>query len=155
MKLTQKTLFQCFDKSRRQSPSISDHDEITLLDVIECKPEIKSPLKKRDVPVRQPDFLLPIHVRQDAGAPQNAIIPLLNQWQLIPTDDDRPRLDHLGHFPRLPSVSHHDESTLPQVQVSSSCLQTALVHPALPFSSRASPRPNDRSSYSKSTPTMT
>ena len=115
MKLTQKTLFQCFDKSRRKSPSISDHDEISLLDVIECEPEIKSPIHKREVPVRHPDFLLPIHVRQGVDASPDEIVPLLNQWQLIPIEDDPLPSDHLGHFPRLSSASHHNESTPPLV----------------------------------------
>ncbi|CAF4458594.1 unnamed protein product, partial [Rotaria magnacalcarata] len=81
MKLTQKTLFQCFDKSERQSTvNSNDSDE----DIIECEPEIKLSDKRSSNQVSRSDFLIPVHVRQEDNLSKDECISsLLNSWKLI------------------------------------------------------------------------
>ena len=113
MKLTQKTLFQCFDKSQKQSPVIiDDTDE----DIIECKLELKPISLPEEIPSHLPDFLLPIHIRQEDKSPPNDIIPLLNQWKLIEFNDEISS-DHLQNFSRLSSTINPQEIDSLKLQV--------------------------------------
>jgi hypothetical protein len=133
MKLTQKTIFQCFDKSQRQSPIIlDDKDEgiiktsskfetiykqiNLLLDIIECELEIKPSIEQQEIHSHPPDFLLPIHIRQEDKSSQNDIIPLLNQWKLIESNDEI-LSDHLQNFDRICPTIKNNETNSPKIQV--------------------------------------
>ncbi|CAF0829516.1 unnamed protein product [Adineta steineri] len=74
MKLTQKTLFQCFEKSRPQSPLLKSSQ-----DSPPCESQTKISSEQQQSSVRQPDFLLPIHIRQSNDSLSNTNIPLLNE----------------------------------------------------------------------------
>lgn len=102
MKLTQTTLFQCFDKSQRQSPIILDDKDPgkmffkriiisikhLLLDIIECELEIKAVSTPVECSSHPTDFLLPIHIRQGEKCLENEIIPRLKEWKFNESDDD-------------------------------------------------------------------
>ena len=57
------------------------------IDVIVCEADVPPSVEKGITPVLSSDFLLPIHVRQEDASSPNAIIPLLNQWKLVQSDD--------------------------------------------------------------------
>jgi hypothetical protein len=73
---------------------------IFLLDIIEC--ELAS-----SIPTVQPDFILPVHIRQEEKSLENGIIPLFNQWKLIESNDDDLSLNYLENFHRIgPTVNN-------------------------------------------------
>ncbi|CAF1375268.1 unnamed protein product [Rotaria sordida] len=112
MKLTQKTIFQCFDKSQRQSPiTLNDQDE----DIIECESEIKSSNDEQEIHLPQSDFLLPVHIRQEEKSSENNSIHLLNQWKLIDSNDDI-SLNYFQNFYRICPTINNNETNLPKLQ---------------------------------------
>ncbi len=128
MKLTQKTLFQCFDKSQRQSPIILDEtdegisflkrlndefNDFSILEIIECELPSSDPQESQS---HQPDFLLPIHIRQEEKSLQNSILPLLNQWKLIESNDDLSS-SHLENFYRICPTVNNPQINSPTLQV--------------------------------------
>ncbi|CAF1083083.1 unnamed protein product [Adineta ricciae] len=113
MKLTQKTIFQCFDKSQKQSPIvINEKDD----DIIECDVELE-PSLSIEQPESQTDFLLPVHVRQDDTSSQDEIIPLISRWKVEEVDDDDSiSLHHSNDFYRICPFNNPDQIASPRVQ---------------------------------------
>jgi hypothetical protein len=87
-----------------------------LLDIIECEPEIQPSIELPETPPRRPDFLLPIHIRQEDKSPKNDIIPLFDQWKLTESDDDISS-DHLRNFYRISPTTNHNEIDSSKLQV--------------------------------------
>ncbi|UJR15561.1 hypothetical protein I4U23_002500 [Adineta vaga] len=117
MKLTQKTIFQCFDKSQRQLPILINEEGEEEDDIVECDLETQSSTEQLESEPRQPDFLEPIHVRQEGNkSSQDAIIPLFNQWKVTESDDDL-RCGHLGDFYRICPSKNHNEIVSQKVQL--------------------------------------
>ena len=131
MKLTQTTLFRCFEKSQRQSPIIIDEKEPGTiftssfleekfhvcshisLDIIECELEIKPASPTPSHPV---DFLLPIHIRQEGNCLQDEIIPRLKQWKFNDVDDDLSS-NYLHTFHRIYPTVNQQKINSPKLQV--------------------------------------
>ncbi len=88
---------------------------LDLLDIIECEIELKPSLEQQDLHPHQPDFLLPVHIRQQDQSPQDNIIPLLNQWKLIESNDDISP-NHLQEFHRICPKDDNNQTDLPQFQ---------------------------------------
>lgn len=131
MKLTQTTLFQCFDKSQRQSPIILDekdpgmneeehfHKNIHLLDVIECEVERKAASNPVESSLQSTDFLLPVHIRQEEKCLENEIIPRLKGWKVNQSNDDLSS-NYLQKFYRICPTGHSQTSNTPKLQVNPS-----------------------------------
>jgi len=92
MKLTQKTLFQCFEKSRPKSPVINSSPSKTIkilfqkiifpslcLAIPSCESQIKPSSEQQESHIPQPDFLLPIHTRQLNNPLSTNITPSFNE----------------------------------------------------------------------------
>ncbi|CAF3402597.1 unnamed protein product [Rotaria socialis] len=114
MKLTQKTLFQCFDKSERQSTvNSNDSDE----DIIECEPEIKLSDKRSNNHVPRSDFLIPVHVRQEDNLSKDECVSsLLNSWKLIDSNDDLLSKHSQDFYRMCPTSSNSNETNSPKLQ---------------------------------------
>ncbi len=88
-----------------------------LLEIIECELEIKPSHEQQETHSHQPDFLLPIHIRQEDKSLQNDIIPLINQWKLIESNDDDISSNDLQNFYRICPTINKNENDFPKLQV--------------------------------------
>jgi hypothetical protein len=126
---------------------------ILLLDIIECELEIKPSVDQQETPPHRPDFLLPIHIRQEDKSSQNDIIPLLNQWKLIESPDDLSS-DHFQDFYRICPTVNNNESDSPKLQVYYSAFVFSRIEFLLYLSSCLSHRTNVKWNYFNNIPMM-
>ncbi|CAF0847203.1 unnamed protein product [Rotaria sordida] len=107
MKLTQKTLFQCFEKSRPSSPIINSP---TIIHSCESQIKISSEQQKSDK--HQSNCLLPIHIRQLNNSLYNDIIPCFNERKF---NDDN--LSHSSQeFYRICPTIVNNQNHLPKIE---------------------------------------
>ena len=130
MKLTQRTLFQCFDRSRRPIVTLSEDDpegraivnlskfHFVLIDIIECEPEKEKEISSEPETNQTTvvDYLLPIHVRQSEEPSVNRIIPLMNQWNFIESNDTEPSTNILSEFYRICPITPNDHCNKSEIQ---------------------------------------
>ena len=107
MKLTQRTLFQCFDKSRSQLPTTQSKDKganlkltecLVQLDVPSCKPPSPNFVEQPISHLSQADFLLPIHIRQLSDSPLSNLAHPLKRRSL---ENDHPAASSSQEFFRI------------------------------------------------------
>ncbi|CAF4894138.1 unnamed protein product, partial [Rotaria magnacalcarata] len=107
MKLTQKTLFQCFEKSRPSAPIIN-----SLPNFQPSESQIKSSSEQHESNVRRLDFVLPIHIRQLDNTLSNDSIPYLNERKF----NDENLLDSSQEFYRICPTIVKNENPLPKLE---------------------------------------
>ena len=124
MKLTQKTLFQCFDKSRPSSPVPNPSQGRTTAFLVSSLDSCSRPTvtslnasqakksdEQQEIHACHSNFLLPVHIRQLDGLSATERVPLLTTRR--PIDDQRtysfqqftwPTADidrGFNHFPKM------------------------------------------------------
>ncbi|CAF4354288.1 unnamed protein product, partial [Rotaria socialis] len=107
MKLTQKTLFQCFEKSRPSAPIIN-----SLPNIQPSQSQIKSSSEQRESNVHRSDFVLPIHIRQLDNTLSNDSIPYLNERKF----NDENLLHSSQEFYRICPTIVKNENPLPKLE---------------------------------------
>ncbi|CAF3692369.1 unnamed protein product [Rotaria sp. Silwood1] len=101
MKLTQKTLFQCFEKSRPTSPIVKS-----------CESQIKISSQQQESENHQSNFLLPIHIRQLYNSLNNDIIPCFNERKF---NDDNSSYSS-QEFYRICPTNVNNQNHLPKLK---------------------------------------
>ena len=139
MKLTQKTLFQCFKKTRPQSPIINNSSTGTSmnlgwiyrrslynLETNSTSSQTKIPCEQLEIHARQPDYIIPVHIRQSTGSSCIKTDSLLNDT-ITSDDDDVPHSTE--EFYRICPTIIHYQSPLAKLTVrfSFSCNTERIV----------------------------
>ncbi len=119
MKLTQKTLFQCFEKSRPKSPVVHSSPSKKTKILIQKKSEslFEFPInvisEQQESQTPQPDFLLPIHIRQLKSSLNPPISPLFNERKL---NNDNSICFNQEFYRICPTIIHN-QCHLPKLEV--------------------------------------
>lgn len=123
MKLTQRTLFQCFDKSRSQPLTTQSKDKSTdlklaesllQLDVPLCKPPSPNAIEQPISHLSQADFLLPIHIRQLSDSPASNLAHPLKRRTL---ENDHTTASSSQEFFRICPSADLPTSNWPKIEV--------------------------------------
>ncbi|CAF2782624.1 unnamed protein product [Rotaria sp. Silwood2] len=107
MKLTQKTLLQCFEKSRPSSSIINSSPIIHS-----CESQIKTSCQHQESDNRQSDFVLPIHIRQLNNSLSNDIIPCFNERKF---NDDNSFCSSQEFYRICPTIVNN-QNHLPKIE---------------------------------------
>ncbi|CAF0829067.1 unnamed protein product [Adineta ricciae] len=122
MKLTQKTLFQCFQKTRPQSPIIDNSPPETN----SSNSQTKIPCEQLEIHTRQPDYIIPVHIRQSTSSSCIKTDSLLNDT--ITSDDDDVPYSTEEFYRICPTIIHYQSplAKLTFTKISSSERQMEL-----------------------------